>query len=774
MTRTGGPQTGRGRRRPGGGAFLLPVVLSLLLAGGCGGPGDEKAAGPALDLLTLSPPVLRPGGDLPPLPGPRAWDFGEGLPADWQAGPAGVRVVLRSGGVFLEHPDQPPWLELDAEVDPRVCEKMWADLQPLSGKAAEFYFSCSDLPDYRVGCRSVVHFGEAAGVTRRFDFRFPDPPFLEGTIRRLRLYPGSWNGSAVVHQVGLEPIRGDVIPDRIHTPHRLGLQREFRRCWRLAGAGERSATFRVPGPDAEIHCAAGTLIGHGSGLLRLILETAGEAAAEILRTPFPVEGEGWTEHRAAIGRWAGREVTVRFQVDPAGPPSIRLIGSPRVLAPAPQRRRGADAGEHLLFIVVDSLRADRLSPYGHHRRTAPHLARLAREGELHSCAWTTSSWTVPAVASLLTGCDPERPGLVRGRTHGLPGNRVTMAERLAFDGFHTAAFVANPVLAPDQGFARGFDTWFSAAAGQHQLRAGELVRRTVDWLREYRDGRTFCYLQLHDPSSPYDAPAPEGADAGPSDGFRLGQGQNWWEGNIQRLVRGRQRLGGAGDRDRLRRRYDEEVAYTDRCIGWLIASLKAEGLFRRTTVVVTAAYGEELGDRGFWGNGYSLHRETARVPLIIRRPGRRAGAGAVRDEPVSLLDLMPTLLQLAGVDRLPEEIDGIALPVPAHGRTLAAQTSLEGPLRFSLLRWPYRYLFFDRGAPGSDTSPSPQARWLLEHGPAGEALYRITDDPDERRNLVRELPAVAAELREEAIRRLGPGGAARRLSDPALQGGGHR
>lgn len=742
----------------------LSFVLCLVLALGCSGPGEEPAAGPALDLLTLSPSVLRPGGDLPPLPDPRTWDFGEGLPAGWQAGPEGVRVVHRDGGVLLEHQNQPPWLELTADVDPRVCEKMWAALQPLSGQAAEFYFSCADSPDYRVSCRAVVRFGDAAGVKQRFDFPFPGQPYLEGTIRRLRLYPGSWNGSAVVHQVGLEPIGGDAIPNRIYTPHRLDLQREFRRCWRLAGAGERTATFRVPGPDAEIHCAAGTLIGSGSGILRLILETAGEEAAEILRTPFPIEGEGWTEHRAAIGGWAGREVDVCFQVDPSGPPSLRLIGSPRVLAPAPQRRRGEAAGEHLLLVVVDSLRADRLSPYGHHRRTAPHLTRLAREGELHTCAWSTSSWTAAAVASLFTGCDPGRLGLVWGRQHGLPGNRVTIAERLAFEGFHTAAFVASPALPQDRGFARGFDTYVAAPAGQHRLRAGELVRRTVGWLREHRDGRTFCYLQLHDPSSPYDAPAPEGADADPSADFRLGQGNSWRDGNIRSLVLGRQRLGGAGDRNRLRRRYDEEVAYTDRCIGRLLASLEAEGLARRTTVVVTAAHGEELGDRGFWGNGCSLHREAARVPLIIRRSGRRAGAGGVCGEPVSLIDVMPTLLQLAGVDRPPEGIDGMALPVPPGGRTLAARTSAEGPLRFSLLRWPYRYLFFDRGAPGFDTDTSPQGRWLMEHGPAGEALYRITDDPDERRNLVRELPLVAAELREEAIRRLGPGEAAQRLA----------
>lgn len=755
-------------------AGRLLLLLCCLAAAGCGRETGQQAAGPALDLLTLSPPLLRPGSDLPPMPGPRSWDFKEGLPSGWRAGPEGVVVTRTGGGVILEHPNQPPWLELASELDPRLFREMWAELEPRHGEAAELYFSCSEPPDYGVNTRSVARFDDSAGAMQRCVFPFPGPRHFQGAVRLLRLYPGSWNGNALVRRVGLEPIGGGNLPRTIYTPPRISLQREFRRCWRLSGAGERTATFRVPGPDAEIHWSAGTLIGGGAGLLRLILETDGEAAVELQRTPFPVEGEGWEEHRAAIGRWAGREVTLRFQVEPSGPSSIRLIGSPRVLAPAPPARRGAAGGEHLLLIVVDALRADRLSLYGHRWNTSPHLARLAREGEMHTSAWSTSSESMAAMASLFTGCEPGHAGVSNGPRRVLPGYRVTIAERLFFDGCHTAAFTANPSPLLENGYARGFDTWYAAPAGQHRLRAGDMVQRALGWLLGHRNDRTFCLLQLHDTDSPYGAPAPEGADHDSSALFRLGQGNSWQEGNIRPLVLGRKQLAGARDRDRLRRRYDEEVAYTDRCIGRLLAVLEAEGLAERTTVVVTALNGEELGDRGFWGNGYSVHRESVRVPLIIRRPGHSKGAGSVSDVPVSLVDLMPTLLRAAGEERPMSGIHGTALPVPPEGRLLTARTTVEGPLRFAVLRWPYRYLFFDRSAPGAGSGSRHPGRWLMEHGPVEEALYRITDDPDERRNLIRELPGVAAELRAEAIRQLGPGGPADRLSQLPVGGGDGR
>jgi len=731
----------------------IGLLTLVLLAWGCGDSTPQR--GTSLDLLTLTPPGYRLEGALPPLPQPRHWSFDQGLPRGWRAGPKGVTLSLADGGLLLAHPDQPPWLELAAEIDPRLYEEFWTMMQPLTGQAAECYFSAIDPPAWRVGCRSVAGFGVYAGGIRRFSFPLPQEKSLEGPIRYLRLYPGSWKGSAVVHTAGLEPLPGAELPPRTHARKSLDLQQVFRRCWRLAGAGERTAVFQVPDAGAEIVFAAGTLLGSGSGTLQLHLAADG-VENELLRIVIPREGEGWSEHRAPIGQWAGREVSVRFQLEPSGPPSIRLIGSPRVLSPAAVQRRGAGSSRHLLLIAVDALRADRLSLYGHYGRTTPHLARLARRGEVYTSAWSGSSWALPAAATLFTGCDPARLGRDWGRWFRLPGNRATIAERLTLEGWDCAAFVADPTLQPELEFPRGFDSWFVAPVGQHQLRAGELVERALTWLGEHREGRTFTYLQLHDPSSPYSAPAPEGARAVPAEDFRLGQGNRWQEGNIWPLVLGRQQLRGVGDRQLLRTRYDEEVACADRAIGRLLAILEARGMLGQTTVVVTGLHGEELGDRGFWGNGYSLHRESVRVPLIIVRPG--GGPGQVFSQPVSLADLMPTLLTAAGVAVPPEGIDGTALPAPAGERTFSAVTGFEGPLRYSLTRWPYRYLFFDREAPPAPGGNRPQADWLLAHGPERDELYRISDDPDERCNLARELPEVLAGMREEAARRLAEGG----------------
>lgn len=351
--------------------------------------------------------------------------------------------------------------------------------------------------------------------------------------------------------------------------------------------------------------------------------------------------------------------------------------------PEPPARR-----PDVVVVLVDTLRCDRTACLSRAPGTpgaallTPELAAWGRGGTRYSQAIAPAAWTLPSMASLFSGLDarahahPDRSGLTT--RHGAEPDVPTLAERFAASGYRTVGIVANPLLTPAAGFARGFDEYLVAPPGTtddlsasvNALRAWDaeaLVARALTALAATpRDRPLFLYLHLMDAHVPYDpanAPlaAPEAA---------------WTddEGGAVPLVGWTTAL--APDQRELlvgwRGGYDGQVAFADRALGRLFSRLDAlRGA--QALVAVTADHGEGLfthlrnadsppgpGPLGaaYGDHGEQLYEEALRVPLWLVGPG----VPAARDEtrPVALRDLGRTLLDLAGL-----EAGGPRLPLAA-------------------------------------------------------------------------------------------------------------
>jgi arylsulfatase A-like enzyme len=443
---------------------------------------------------------------------------------------------------------------------------------------------------------------------------------------------------------------------------------------------------------------------------------------------------GWANLSADLTDYAGAEVELVAEVAVTPPDAVTEVWwSPlRIAAASGERRR-----PNILFVLVDTLRADHLGAYGYERPTSPEIdALLAEPGVVFERAYAQAPWTLPSVASFLTG---QRPGdFWRGGpvTYRIPPSVATLAERLSSVGYETAGFVANFSLHADGGFDRGFSTYYVPPPSLEAMRAhaDDVGSRAIAWLREQTDRPFFGYLHFIDPHDPYENPETVAGVSpflpdyrGPVDG-----------GWIHGLYTGQLTLpDAAADLEQVKALYDSEIHYVDRWIGRVLRSLPPERL-RDTLIVFTADHGEELFDHGGWKHGHGLYEEQIRVPLILRWDGEFAAPRRIAT-PVPLLDLVPTLLAVAGADGGRDAFPGIdLLPTLRLGnepprRILGARHLSSGPQRAVAVLDGRRYLLFDRATPFAPSDAMVEHLWRLDlRRLRREELYDLARDPEQR------------------------------------------
>ena len=372
--------------------------------------------------------------------------------------------------------------------------------------------------------------------------------------------------------------------------------------------------------------------------------------------------------------------------------------------------RGLRPRPNILVITLDTTRADRIGCYGYAGAETPHLNSLAQRGIVFERAYAPAPMTAPSHSSLFTGLWPPEHGvLTNGQTSLLPGI-PTLAESLRQLGYDTAAFVSAFVLQARFGLNRGFQVYDDdlTTAGfssdeLHRYRDGKFViDSAVSWLRKSRTKASpppfLCWVHLYDPHEPY-LPHPE-------------------------------EFGNRFD-DQL---YDGELAYTDRLVGRLLKTLDELGLAKNTCVLVVGDHGESLGEHGELTHGFTLHESTLRVPLIVVDP-RSAAAGRRVPQPVPLIDVFPTLLDIAGAP-VPGGISGRSLRPAFAGKTL------ENRICYSLTDEPYLQAFWSplRGL------TTDQWRYVRSTRPE---LYDLIADPHELVNLAESNPETAKDLENE-------------------------
>jgi arylsulfatase A-like enzyme len=430
----------------------------------------------------------------------------------------------------------------------------------------------------------------------------------------------------------------------------------------------------------------------------------------------------------------------------AGPRAARRLGlvslalaaltaSLGVWARAP--RPGAGQHPDVLIVVLDTVRADRLSVDGYARPTSPELEALAREAVRFPRFYSTSSWTLPGHASLFTGLLPMQHGATQEHLR-LERRFATLAEVLRDAGYRTWGASANPVVGPvsglDQGFERFEEVWRpapAAAQGHPVNEAFDAFLARVGSERPY-----FAFVNYMEAHRPY-RPPPEllrrfaRQPASALRAQRVGE-RPWYAYYLEAPPP-------AADVALLSDLYDASLAAVSARVGELIGALRRAGRLERTLVIVTSDHGENLGEHGHFDHVFSLYETTLRVPLLVRLPdGPRAGT--VDPRPGQLADLPATVLRVCGVEppRAPLSRVDLLSPEPGDARREIVAEYYH----------PAQAIAMIRSALGPEAAASERLRPYLRRLRAVQAdgrkliwasdgrheLYDLRDDPGETRD----------------------------------------
>ncbi len=337
-----------------------------------------------------------------------------------------------------------------------------------------------------------------------------------------------------------------------------------------------------------------------------------------------------------------------------------------------------DEGVNVILIAIDTLRASHLSCYGYEKSTSPNIDKLASEGVLFSNCFAPAIPTHPAFTTILTGVHPLTHRIVchAGKVDLSPFIPL-VTEILRDRGYVTAAvdnLVRTGRFARAGWFARGYDyylnpggiTVISKGVKVNADKVNSLATWFLDWFHErHGDKRFFLFLHYWDPHAPY-LPPEEYIDrfykGDPTEGDLEGRlKKTLWgreaclKGWLGRLIREK----GIRDKAYVDASYDAEIAYVDERVGQLLRKLEELGIEDDTLVILTSDHGEGLGDNDVYYDHHGLYDWDIRVPLIMRFP-QRLPKGARVDALVQQTDIVPTILEIAGIP-IPEYISGRSL-----------------------------------------------------------------------------------------------------------------
>jgi len=414
---------------------------------------------------------------------------------------------------------------------------------------------------------------------------------------------------------------------------------------------------------------------------------------------------------------------------------------------------------NVVLITIDTLRADHVGCYGYKQIKTPNIDALAADGVLFERAFAVVPVTLPSHSSMLTGTYPMLSGM-----HDFSGNKLsplqpTLASVLKQAGYRTGAVIGAAVLDSRFGLNQGFDFYYDhfefsrldEANLDEMERPGNIVADVAlnwlekDWWQKEALGKDqpsknprkkfFLWMHLYDPHFPYHPPEPY-------------------------------------SREYAAQPYDGEIAFADEQVGRLLRFLKEKGIYQNTVIVLCGDHGESLGEHGEKTHGFFIYNATMHVPLIIRLPAQLPGQVPEKTQartladPVSLVDLMPTVLEAVGL-QVPSQVQGRSLlreirPDPSapdspanRERTLYGETFLPR-IHFN---W-------------SELRASENTKYHFIDAPRPE-LYDLAKDPGEVNNLFAEKKAVAEEMHSKLADMIRDYSAGKELAektglDPAL------
>ncbi len=401
---------------------------------------------------------------------------------------------------------------------------------------------------------------------------------------------------------------------------------------------------------------------------------------------------------------------------------------------------------NVILVSLDTTRADRMSCYGHFRRTSPHLDRLAEEGVLFTDHFSPHIPTFPGHATMMTGKDIYAHQVTnQSQEPGLHAGVKMLAEILKENGYFTAA-------ADNLGrwFARGFDlveTYGWETDRPDSWRKGEAVMKaSLKALNAAaaQDKPFFLFLHFWDPHTPYLPPAPfdrmfyEGDEKDPDNDS---MDELWKFKPFNRYFA--EWMNGVTDIEFPKAQYDAEIAYMDACFAHILTRLDELGVTGETLVVVTADHGEDLDEHAHWFDHHGLYDTNLHIPLLMRCP-ELLPSGLKINGMTSMLDLTPTILDLL-------ELGEIATQEGMLGRSLVPlinSPSQTGRGSCDELHITENTWMKKRGVRTSTWKLIVPLEFPDLHGNSETELYDLVLDPGELRNIASERPEMVALLTE--------------------------
>ena len=453
-----------------------------------------------------------------------------------------------------------------------------------------------------------------------------------------------------------------------------------------------------------------------------------------------------------------------------GPFSAKASQKPPIVASGDLKGK-----PNILWIVMDTVRADHLSCYGYYRNTTPNIDKIASEGTLYENAISTAPWTTPSHASMLTGMFPSKHG-VDAEWARLEGDFQTIAEVLRLNSYKTFGYSNNQYFSPKQNLSQGFSTFVTTPHGlleagseladylkvsdfkrkiyNHLLmnegdegtkRTNKVVKR---WIADAHQARTpfFLFINYMEPHHPYHPPRdyvmPYSKEEGVSYKEAMSVSSNGWD-----YMAGKLEITDE-DFDIILARYDGEYSYLDFKMGQLFDYLRELNIMDNTVLIITSDHGENFGEHHLMSHTLCVYDTLIHVPLIIRYP-KSFEAGLRVNEQVQLTDIFPTILDIVGINwDGEEELQGYSLLRDREKR----------PLKFAIAEFAFSFnpcqIMLNRNSKFDISSYVRRLKTVrtdeykyIWASDGQDELYNIRLDPAELENIIEAEPGKAEELK---------------------------
>lgn len=517
-------------------------------------------------------------------------------------------------------------------------------------------------------------------------YRFPVNVEAPKGGRPLGIMPtDSLDGIVAIHSIKLVPKPANF--PRSFDRTALGKQDEYRHVLYIHCPARITYSLQVV-PGAHLHFGVGTSSQGSAIKFRVSLE--GNPVDLFSKTLD--KADHWEDADIDLSRWSGRLVNLQLRAESPHEGDVALWANPLVTTPAKRI-------PNIVIYTSDTARADHASLYGYSRDTTPFLKKLGASGIVFDDCQAQATWTKSSIASLMTSLYAFTHGIVSD-ADTIPPGATTLAEQLRKAGYVTASIVSTPFVGRATGLERGFDYLLEYPVVLRQINAATdratdsaaLNRVVFPWLARHREEPFFLYAHATDPHAPYDPPEPfQSKFANPRDTpafekeYALFRTNHEYGGGvvISPAICQKAGLNPGAFIHQASDRYDGEILHNDHSFELLVGELKRLGLLENTLIIVLSDHGEEFWDHGWTAHGHTVYQELTHTMLLMWSPKLLTNPRHVT-EPVQLIDVMPTVLDLLGL-KTPPVAEGQSLVPLARGQSFKRRGIVVSS-RFAVLR----------------------------------------------------------------------------------------